>query len=355
MFDTDQWQLNPLHHSTLRSGQGSVLTLVLSNIYLKLENQQPSGSFKSRGLGNLMTKAIANHGPSKPVHFYCSSGGNAGMACATAAISLGRSATIVVPLTTSPFMVDKIKSLGVEVVQIGNQWSEADTYLQAELLAKDEHGVYVPPFDHPDLWEGHGTLIDEVENAMRDYGGYDAVICSVGGGGLFCGIMGSLDRHGRLVKDGSRQGEPVRVLALETEGTASLAASVKLKKLVRLPAITGIATSLGAAQVAEKAFEYSTRPEVITAVLTDAEAAMGAVSFADDERILVESACGATLAAAYSGLIRRQLFPNDSKEEYSKRTVVLVVCGGSAVNLELLHSYRETYGKNEDILSQWAK
>ncbi|RDW64829.1 tryptophan synthase beta subunit-like PLP-dependent enzyme [Coleophoma cylindrospora] len=343
------WVETPCVKSTTLSNKAGC------NIYLKLENQQPSGSFKSRGLGNHMLKAFAHHGTSKPVHFYCSSGGNAGMACATAAISLGRPATIVVPLTTSAFMIEKLKSLGVEVVQMGRQWSEADSYLREELLAKDEHGVYVPPFDHPDVWEGHSTLVDEVERTMLDHGGYDAMVCSVGGGGLFSGIMESLEKHGRLLQNGSRQGRAIKVLAIETVGTGSLAASLKEKKLVRLPAVSGIANTLGAAQVAERAFEYALRPEVVSATLSDAEAAMGSVDFADDERILVESACGATLATAYNGMIRTQLFPEDSDEQFKERSVVLVVCGGSAVNIELLHTYRETYGKDEGMLSRWAK
>ncbi len=53
-----------------------------SNIYLKLENLQPSGSFKSRGVGNLMFRA-AKASSQDDIHFYCSSGGNAGLACAT--------------------------------------------------------------------------------------------------------------------------------------------------------------------------------------------------------------------------------------------------------------------------------
>ena len=138
-----------------------------SNIYLKLETLQPSGSFKSRALGNFLQKAIASHGSEKPIHFYCASGGNAGLACVVAATMLKRPATIVVPMTTSALMIEKLKTLGADVVQIGNHWSEADAHLREELLGKDENGVYVPPFDHENIWEGNSTISDELEITAR--------------------------------------------------------------------------------------------------------------------------------------------------------------------------------------------
>ncbi|KAL3428295.1 serine family amino acid catabolism-related protein [Phlyctema vagabunda] len=340
------WVETPCFKSTALSRKAGC------NIFLKLENLQPSGSFKSRGIGNFLIKATERHGPSKPVHFYCSSGGNAGLACVTAATALGRPATIVVPSTASEFMRSKLTALGAEVVQRGNQWSEADAYLREHLLAKDPHGVYVPPFDHEDVWEGHASMISELERQMVPFSSYDALVCSIGGGGLFSGLMQGLENHGRL-QGGSREGNGIKVLALETEGTASLATSLKEGKLICLPGILGIAMSLGAAQVAPKAFQWGQRPEVTSCVLTDAEAAMGSICFADDERILVEPACGISVATAYNGTIKNELFPNDTPEEFKRRNVVIVVCGGSNISLSLLDGYREKFGQDEAMLSKW--
>ncbi|TVY40345.1 Catabolic L-serine/threonine dehydratase [Lachnellula occidentalis] len=320
------------------------------NIFLKLENLQPSGSFKSRAVGHLMCKAIARHGPSHPIHFYCSSGGNAGLACATAAISLQRPATIVVPLSTSPLMISKLRTLGADVKQVGNHWSEADAYMREELIAGDKNGVYVPPFDHVDCWEGNETLVDEVERQMCGYGGYDAIVASVGGGGLFSGIMAGLSRHGRLGGGGLKR---VKVMAVETEGAHSLALSLERGELSRLDAITSIATSLGATQVANQAFEWAKRKEVTSCVFSDAEAAMGAVCFADDERIVVEAACGVSLAAAYNDTLRTVLFPDVTDEEFSKINVVIVVCGGSNITLEILEKYKQEYAMDERVVQKF--
>lgn len=286
-----------------------------------------------------MSKAMLSRGISNPTRFYCSSGGNAGLACVTAAISLSCPATIVVPLSTSELIIKKLKDLGSEVVQKGQHWVEADTYLREELLGKDKAGVYVPPFDHPDVWEGNASLIAELEEQLS--GGYDALVCSVGGGGLFCGIMEGLKNYGHMIQDCAQE---VKVLVVETQGADSLSLSLQKGELSRLPAITSIATSLGSTRVAMQAYQWAQRPEVTSLVLKDAEAAMACVRFADEERILVESACGVSLAPMYNGKLREELYPGISDADFKMKNVVVVICGGSNVTLNMLEGYKKTYG-----------
>ena len=138
-------------------------------------------------------------------------------------------------------IIAKIRTAGAhEVIQHGASWAEADKYLREELLAKDANGVYVPPFDHEDVREGGSISVDELDEKP------DAVVCSVGGGGLFAGIQMGLWRRGC---------GDVSLLAVETEGADSLATSLKGGELVTLGKITSMFTSLGAKRVAEKAFE----------------------------------------------------------------------------------------------------
>ena len=279
-------------------------------------------------MGNLVRRTLLTHPSPYLTHFYCSSGGNAGLACVTAARTLGRPATVVVPLTTKPLMIAKIKSAGAtDVIQTGASWAEADMYLREELLAKDENGVYVPPFDHEDVRDGAATIIEELEEKP------DAMVCSVGGGGLFSGLMRGLDRKGW---------EDVKVLALETKGAESLHASLKRGQLIRLDKITSIATTLGASMVAEKTFEYGQRPNVKSAVLEDREAVMGCWRLADDERLLVEPACGVNVAVCYDGRLKKLL-----PELRAESKVVIVLCGGTTVTLEMLIGWREEFGLME--------
>ncbi|KAK4127552.1 tryptophan synthase beta subunit-like PLP-dependent enzyme [Parathielavia appendiculata] len=327
------------------------------NIYLKLENTQPSGSFKSRGVGNMMLRAIStsDQPEGSKFHFYCSSGGNAGLACATTAIiSLRQPATIVVPTSTSAFMIAKLRELGADVVQMGASWAEADAFLRETLLLPEEGltKVYVPPFDHPDVWAGVSTMVDEIALDMgvgmggrfEGVGGLDGIVCNVGGGGLLNGVMEGLARNAKRL--GGRDG--TKVLAVETVGAESLYASVLAGELVTLPAITSIATSLGARRVSQKTWEWAQTAgadKLISATVTDQEAAMACVRFLDDARILIEVACGATVATAYNGDLRRYLGKGLTDEEWARRNVVLVVCGGSNISWEILEKYKETYGR----------
>jgi L-serine/L-threonine ammonia-lyase len=322
------WRRTPLIHSSTLSKSANC------QIYLKLENLQPSGSFKSRGIGNLLLSHLRPLDPTSrsAVHFYSSSGGNAGLACVVAAVSLGTPATIVVPLSTSSFMINKIKEAGAaEVIQEGTSWYEADSYLKSHVIPeaerRGEKPVYVPPFDAPEIWTGNATMIPEI---LEDLGqAPDALVCSVGGGGLFSGIM-----QGRAAA--SEQAKNMQVLAVETQGADSLNLSVREGKLSTLPAITSIATTLGARTVAEKAYEYSKEFGVRSVVLSDKEAMEGCVRFADDERIMVEASCGVSLALCYGGRLRKAMpeLTEDSK-------VVIVVCGGKNITAGMLQTWEE--------------
>ncbi|PHH88756.1 hypothetical protein CDD83_7088 [Cordyceps sp. RAO-2017] len=308
------------------------------NIYLKLDNLQPSGSFKSRGIGNLMTRAAA--AATGPVHFYCSSGGNAGLACATSAVALRRPATIVVPVTTSELMKTKLLDLGVEVVQTGKNLAAADDYLRTELLAKDADGVYVPPFDHPLVWEGASSIVPELREQLEVR--MDGIVCSVGGGGLFNGLMEGIERF-------PWSGAKPDVVCVETAGADSLAASVRARAHVTLPEITSIATSLGCSRVSAETWRWIQQPNTHSLVVSDADAAASCVRFADDARHLVEVSCGAALAAVYRGDLRRCLGRGLGDAEWARKNVVVVVCGGSGVTLALLDQYRREYGCQTSI------
>lgn len=338
-----------------------------SNIYLKLDNLQPGGSFKSRGVGNMMTRALAASPSPSTARFYCSSGGNAGLACATCANTLGRPATIVVPTTVSPLMRSKLLALGAEVHSVGSVWAEADGHLRKELLAHDPAGIYVPPFDHPDIWTGAASIVSELREQLPGNGGdsthddatslhnddsvpIHAIVCSVGGGGLVNGLVQGVESAAWPA------GKPT-ILAVETVGADSLNSSVRAGEHVTLPGITSIAKSLGATRVSEETWRWAqhsgaggkaTGP-LVSHTVSDADAAVAAVRFADDARALIEVACGATIAVAYNGDLRRLVGGQDTDEEWAKRNVVLEVCGGAGVSLDVLNDYRKEYAASSGI------
>ncbi|KAF2222139.1 tryptophan synthase beta subunit-like PLP-dependent enzyme [Elsinoe ampelina] len=321
-------------------------------ILLKHDHLQPSGSFKSRGLGLYMLRQLASSPAPSRVAFYCSSGGNAGLACVHAANALGRPATVVVPTATKDFMVAKLRAAGArQVVQIGRQWGEADRYLREEVIpaaeARGEVPVYVMPFDHEAIWEGHSTVVDEVKVQLEDMGVErpDVVVCSVGGGGLINGICEGVERYGW-------DGEGTKVLGMETRGAESFNRCVVEGRHARLEGIESQATSLGALSVSRRSYELlSTREYVQSAVLSDGEAAMGCWRLAEDENLLVELACGVNVALCYGGRLEQALGRPVKKDD----VVVIEVCGGNAVTVDMMCEWKREHGYLDDRISKKEK
>jgi L-serine/L-threonine ammonia-lyase len=286
-----------------------------ANIYLKMEALQPSGSFKDRGIGALCQYYAKHH-----VHgFISSSGGNAGMAVAYASQALKIPARVIVPVTTPQMMVQKLRAEQVDVVVEGENWDAADK--AAKQIAKDEGIAYIPPFDHPVIWQGYHTLIEELE---KDKVKPDAIIVSVGGGGLFSGLAQGLHDIGW---------QDVVLITAETEGAASLASAVKAKQLVKLEKIDTIATTLGAKQICRQAFEWTQKHPVLPQIMSDKSAVNACLQFSNHHKVLVEPACGAALSIVYDKNPVLKQFKN----------IVVVVCGGSGVSLALLQQWKEKF------------
>lgn len=296
------------------------------DVWVKMDAVQPSGSFKIRGIGHLAQTALAS-GATKLVS---SSGGNAGIATAYAASVLGGlEATVVVPSTTPESARDMITAYGADVQVHGSVWDEADTHARGivQALGKGQ-AYYVPPFDHPLLWEGHATLVDEVREQLLTRGidsSPRAIVVSVGGGGLLAGVLKGLQRNGW---------QHVPVVAAETRGAHSLAHARAEGKVCDLPGgITSVAKSLGAKRVSEHVFRMcDEHPGGVTSVVVSDRAACEAcAAFADDHRVLVEPACGAALAAAAydADCVRSWLGDKGG-------VVVAVACGGNTVTRDMI-------------------
>ncbi len=301
----------PLHSHTPIWESRPLTGILGAPVFLKMEAFQPVGSFKLRGMGAACRQACTR-GARRLVS---SSGGNAGYAVAYAGRRLDLPVTIVVPKSTSARARDLIRSEGADVLEHGAAWDDA--HLHATELARQSGGAYIHPFDDASAWAGHATMVHEAaEDGFRP----GAVVVSVGGGGLLCGVAQGMKDVGW---------SDVPVLAVETRGAESFAAAVAAGRLVTLDAITSIATTLGARTVAPEALAWVQRREIIPWVVTDQAAVRACLRFADDHRVLVEPACGASLSAVY-----------DRAEPLRNRGPVLViVCGGAGVNRELLETW----------------
>jgi len=300
-----------LHINTplLRS---SVLSSPSQDVWLKLEAMQPSGSFKNRGVGVACQHYVAQGAR----RLISSSGGNAGIATAYCGSQLGVAVHVVVPQNAPQTAINAIQRFGAEVEIHGSTWQEAH---QRALSYLDENSCLIHPFDDPLLWPGHATMIDEVVEAGVIP---DSVILSVGGGGLLCGVAAGLNKH--------QLGE-VEIVAVETHGAASLHAAIAAGHPVMLDEITTIANTLGAKQVCQAAFDVTEQHSVISHLVSDGQALEASQKFLEDHRILVEPACGATLAAVYDKMPSLQ----------DKKNILVVVCGGMGVSTEQIKNWQQ--------------
>lgn len=280
------------------------------SVWLKMDALQPPGSFKIRGVGHACEE-YARRGARR---FISSSGGNAGIAAAYAGRSLAIPVTVVVPETTTARAMELIRREQAELIVHGASFQEANAMAQSMLTASD---AFIHPFDDPLLWEGHASMIDEVARAGVKP---DAVVLSVGGGGLLCGVVSGLHRNGW---------SDVPVIAVETEGADSLAQSIAAGERIELPRISSIATSLGARKVSEQAFQWTTRHPVRSIVVPDSAAVAACIRFMDDHRMVVEPACGASLAVAYDAASALSQF----------RNVLVIVCGGVTATVAQLQDW----------------
>ncbi|KAI9325033.1 L-serine dehydratase/L-threonine deaminase-like protein [Zopfochytrium polystomum] len=327
--------------------------LGVSKVLYKLDNLQPSGSFKIRGIGRMLTNALAaattrssTVGPRPTPEAVSSSGGNAGLATAHVAQSLGIPCRVFTPSSTPASTVARLRSFGATVVVSGAIWDEANAealaYCEAQRLAGFPT-VMVHPFDHPDLWAGHASLSTEIFDQAQTLLGpnerVDAIVCAVGGGGMLTGILEGL-------RDMPHQ---PAVVAVETNGAASFSAAIKAGQPTNIPSITSIAKSLGMSKVADAVMAARAAygaGKVVDITVNDREAVKAVISFLDQERYLVEPACGAALAAVYEpGLIAERLRELGGEVELTRdaSVVVVVVCGGSNVTFDAITKWKNEF------------
>ncbi|WP_096699917.1 threonine/serine dehydratase [Polaromonas sp. AER18D-145] len=275
---------------------GKALGVDCAEVWLKLEQLQTSGSFKARGMLN---RLLSNPIPSSGV--IVASGGNAGIATAAAARELGVRCEVFVPEVSSPAKRAKLAALGAEVVVTGAAYSDA---LQACLARQQQTGALLThAYDQLEVVVGAGTLALEIE---QQAGLPDAVLVSVGGGGLIAGIASWFEQRSRVV-------------ALEPELAPTLFRAREAGQPVDVR-VGGIAAdSLGAKRIGDLGWA-ATQAHVRDALLLSDDAIRAAQLWMWKElRLAVEPAAALPLAALHSGAY----VPRPDEK------VCLIICGAN--------------------------
>ncbi len=257
---------------------GRALGVACAEVWLKLEHLQTGGSFKARGMLN---RLLSHPIPASGV--IVASGGNAGIATAAAARELGVRCEVFVPEVSSLAKRDRLAALGAQVVVAGAAYADA---LQACLTRQQQTGALLThAYDQPEVVAGAGTLALEIE---QQGGVPDAVLVSVGGGGLIGGVANWFEQRSRVV-------------ALEPALAPTLFKAREAGQPVDV-SVSGIAAdSLGAKRIGELAWA-ATQAHVRDALLLSDEAIRAAQLWLWKEmKLAVEPAAALPLAALHSG------------------------------------------------------
>jgi threonine dehydratase len=247
-------------------------------LVLKLEHLQKGGSFKLRGAVNALAEGA------RPAAVVTASGGNHGIAVATAAASLGLAATVFVPVTAPEGKTRRIEAAGARLVRHGATYGEAAAAAFAEAEAPDVR--YVPAYDDPTVVAGQGTVTAEV---VADAPEVDSVVVAAGGGGLSAGT--ALASGGRTV------------VVVEPEGCCCVHRALEAGRPVDAPVDSVAASALGATRVGEVPFAILSAAGVVSALVTDAELLAAQDRLWEEFRLAVEPAAAAPFAAWLAGRV----------------------------------------------------
>ncbi len=267
-------------------------------VYLKLENQQPTGAFKLRGAWTAV-RHLPPDVRARGVITYSS--GNHGQAVAFAARRLGIRAVIVMPETAPPTKVDGVERWGGEVVFAGA--TSDDRHAKAMALAETEGLTPIPPYDHPDIIAGQGTVSLEIVDDLPEVA---HVVVPVGGGGLAAGMTTAL----RALRP------EARVTCVEPQGAATLAAALAAGHPVRLEQTASVADGLLPLSVGTITFNHL-KGHVEAVTVSDTAIAEATFWLYSEQDVVAEPSGAATTAALRSGAL------------HLTGPTVLVVSGGN--------------------------
>jgi threonine dehydratase len=271
-----------------------------TNVYVKLEPFQKTGSFKVRGVFH---KVLGLAPEARGKGIVTVSGGNHGQAVAYVARALDLQARVLMPEGAPRHHLEAVKGYGAEV-----KFAATAAAAFSEVAEMEREGwTYIHPFDDPAVIAGQGTLGLEI---LEDAPQVTDIVLSIGGGGMAAGVATAV----KSLKPA------VRIWGVETEGADCMARSLAAGKIVTLEGISSIARALGAPAPSERTFAIARQWLESVTVVSD-EAALEALRFLLERlKVLAEPAASCTLAAADK--LRNQ-FSAD-------RHLVLVLSGGNA-------------------------
>ena len=271
-----------------------------SEVYLKTENLQLTGSFKVRGAG-FMISQLSKEEKEKGV-IACSAGNHA-QGVALAAQKYGIKSVICLPDGAPISKVEATKSYGAEVVMVKGVYDDAYNHA---LKLRDEKGyTFVHPFDNEDVIAGQGTIGLEILNNLNNI---DAIVVPIGGGGLISGIAYAVKQLSPKTK----------VYGVQAEGAASMFRSVKDGKRGKLPSVSTFADGIAVKEPGVNTFEICSKYVDDIVTVSEDEISSAILALIEQHKMIAEGAGAVSVAAV--------MF---NKLPVENKRVVCVVSGGN--------------------------
>ena len=273
-----------------------------SNVFLKLENFQYTGSFKLRGainkILNLSDKSIA---------VVAASSGNHGAAIAYSLRKLNMKGLVYVPENAVPSKVKLIKKYGIKIRYSGNDSLIAE--LSAISYAKENNLSFVSPYNDIDVISGQGTIGVEMINQMKDL---DVVFITVGGGGLISGVGGYLKSINSNIK----------IIGCSPENSPVMKISLNKGKIIEYDSLPTLSEG-SAGGIERDSITYNFCEEFIDDfyLVSEEEIIENIKFFIANEKLLIEGAAAVSVAAFLK-----------NKKLFNGMNVGIIICGGNIGN-----------------------
>jgi threonine dehydratase len=312
--------------SPLHEARGLSRTLG-NRVFLKREDLQPVFSFKLRGAYNKMVQLTDEE---RERGVIAASAGNHAQGVALAAQRLGIRAHIVMGRNTPDIKVSAVRDLGGKVILHGDNFDEARDHANA-LMAKHGH-VFVHPFDDPDVIAGQGTIGMEILN--QHGAALHAIFVPVGGGGLISGI-GAYVKYLR---------PDVKIIGVEAEGSACMAAALAAKRRVTLPTETLdlFADGTSVAQVGKETFAIARQCVDQVIVVSVDEICAAIKDIFNDTRSIAEPSGALAVAGMKKYVAQTRISGED----------MVAIDSGANVNFDRLRhiSERSEVGEKREVI-----
>ena len=296
-----------------------------NRVWLKREDMQPVFSYKIRGAYNLMVSLSKEQLMAGVI---TASAGNHAQGVALAARVLACRATIVMPKTTPEIKIESVRRLGADIILHGNTYDEASEH--AHKLADSRALTYIPPYDHPLVIAGQGTVAMEIlRQHPRDI---DAIFVPVGGGGLIAGVAAYV----------KALAPETRIIGVEPAEAASMKAALEAGERVVLDRIGIFADGAAVRQVGVEPFAIAKElvDEVLTVSIDEICAAVKDIF--EDTRAIAEPAGALALAGLKQYVARSR----------AKDQELIAILSGANVNFDRLRHIAELaeLGERREVL-----